>query len=75
MCLLQEVVYCESIKRELKTKPIYECRCYERLTTRVEDSTRLGGLEVVVLLIFIFLNSFFLKDVLCYRLPRRWNDG
>jgi hypothetical protein len=25
------VVYYESIKRELKTKPIYECRCEERL--------------------------------------------
>ena len=27
----------ESIKRELKTKPIYECRCDERLKTRVEE--------------------------------------
>ncbi len=25
------VVYYESIKRELKTRPIYECRCDERL--------------------------------------------
>ena len=32
------VVYYESIKRELKTKPIYECRCDERLETRVEGS-------------------------------------
>ena len=36
------VVYCESIKRDLKTKPMYECRCDERLKTRVEESTRLG---------------------------------
>ena len=36
------MVYYESIKRELKTKPIYECRCDERLKTRVEESTRLA---------------------------------
>ena len=35
------VVYYESLKRELKTKPIYDCRCDERLKTRVEESTRL----------------------------------
>ena len=28
-------VYYESLKRELKTKPIKECRCDERLQTRV----------------------------------------
>ena len=28
------VVYYESIKRELKTKPIHECRCDERLELR-----------------------------------------
>jgi hypothetical protein len=35
------LVYYESIKRELKIKPIYECRCDERLKTKVEESTRL----------------------------------
>ena len=30
------VVYYESIKRELKTEPINECRCDERLKSRVE---------------------------------------
>jgi hypothetical protein len=34
-------VYYESIKREVKTRPIYECRCDERLKTKVEESTRL----------------------------------
>jgi hypothetical protein len=34
------VVYYESRKRELKTKPIYECRCDERLKTKPEKSTR-----------------------------------
>jgi hypothetical protein len=41
----------ESINRDLKTKPVYECRCDERLKTKSEESTRLvytgflGGLE------------------------------
>ncbi len=34
-------VYYQSIKRELKTRPIYECRCDERLKTKTEESTRL----------------------------------
>ena len=33
------VVYYASIKRELKTEPLYECRCDERLKSRVEEST------------------------------------
>jgi hypothetical protein len=36
------VVYYESIKRELKTRPIYECRCDERLKPKGEESTRLA---------------------------------
>jgi hypothetical protein len=32
---VHRVVYYESIKREVKTRPIYECRCHERLTTCV----------------------------------------
>ncbi len=35
------VVYYESIKRELKIRPIYECRYDERLNTKFEESTRL----------------------------------
>ncbi len=35
------IVYYESRKRELKTRPIYECRCDERLKTKAEKSTRL----------------------------------
>jgi hypothetical protein len=48
---MDEVVYCKSIKRELKIKPIYEWRCDERLKTKAKGSTRvaytglLGGLE------------------------------
>ena len=35
------IVYYESIKREVKTRPRYECRCDERLKTKPEESTRL----------------------------------
>jgi len=35
-------VHYESIKRELKIRPIYECRCDERLKTKTEESTRLA---------------------------------
>ena len=41
------MVYYESIKRELKTRPIYEYRCDERLKTRVEKSTRLVCTQLV----------------------------
>jgi hypothetical protein len=30
------------VKVIIKTRPIYECRCDERLKTKVEKSTRLG---------------------------------
>ena len=33
--------YYESIKREIKIRPIYECRYDERLKTKAEESTRL----------------------------------
>jgi hypothetical protein len=32
----------EAIKRELKRRPIYECRCDETLKAKAEGSTRLG---------------------------------
>jgi hypothetical protein len=35
-------LYYELIKRELKTRPINECRSDERLNTKDEESTRLG---------------------------------
>ncbi len=34
------VVYYESIKRDLNTKPIYECRCDERLFTMNREIER-----------------------------------
>jgi hypothetical protein len=41
-------VYYESIKRELKIKPIYECRCDERLQTKTNRFTRLSYTGLVV---------------------------
>jgi hypothetical protein len=44
-------VYCETIKRELNRRLIYECRCDERRKAKAEGFTRLtlsglyGGLE------------------------------
>ena len=51
MCYLEPFVYYESTKRDLKIRPIYECRCDERLKTKAKEFTRLtytglfGGLE------------------------------
>ncbi len=39
--MMHNPVYYESINRELKTRPIYECRCDERLKIKAEESTRL----------------------------------
>ena len=36
-----EIVYYESIKRELKIRGIYKCRCDERLQTKTKKFTRL----------------------------------
>jgi len=38
----KNVVYYESIKRNLKIKCIYECRCYERLQTKTKEFTLLA---------------------------------
>jgi hypothetical protein len=35
-------LYYESIKGQLQTRPINECRCDERLKTEDEECTRLG---------------------------------
>jgi hypothetical protein len=39
---LDIVVYHETIKRDLMKRLIYECRCDERLKSKVERSTLLG---------------------------------
>jgi hypothetical protein len=42
------VVYYESIKRKLKIRCIYECRCDERLKTKTKEFTSLGYTGLVV---------------------------
>jgi hypothetical protein len=42
------VVYYESIKREIKIRCIYECRCDERLQTKTKEFTRLSHTGLVV---------------------------
>jgi hypothetical protein len=37
----RKILCYESTKRELKTRPINECRCDERLKSQAEESTRL----------------------------------
>ncbi len=44
----KDVVYYESIKRELETRPIYECRCDERLKIKAEESTHLAYTGLIV---------------------------
>ena len=38
---IPEVVYYESVKRELKIRSIYECRCDHRLQRKTKEFTRL----------------------------------
>jgi hypothetical protein len=44
----KSIVYYESIKRELKIRCIYECRCDERLQTKTKEFTRLAYTGLVV---------------------------
>ena len=44
----QNVVYYESIKRELQIKPTSECRCDERLQTKTKIFSRLSYTRLVV---------------------------
>jgi hypothetical protein len=49
VCLLcWVVVYYESIKREVKIRCIYECRCDERLQTKTKKFTRIVYTGLVV---------------------------
>jgi hypothetical protein len=41
-CEIVNIVYYESIKLELQTRPIYECRCDETLKGKTEESTCLA---------------------------------
>ena len=47
----------ESIKRELKTRSIYECRCDERLQTKTKEFTRLSYTGLVVELEYLKIET------------------
>ncbi len=67
-CRCNDVVYYESLKRDLKTKPINECRCDERLKTRVEESTLLACPRLVHFVRFFFVYYESIKRELNKRL-------
>jgi hypothetical protein len=46
--IIRSFVSYESIKRELKIRCIYECRCDERLQTKTQKFTRLTYTGLVV---------------------------
>ena len=46
--IVKKPVYYESIKRELKIRGIYECRCDERLQTKTKEFTSLTYTGLVV---------------------------
>jgi hypothetical protein len=56
------VVYYESIKRELKIRCIYECRCDERLQTKTKGFTRLTYTELVVELEHLKIETRFIDE-------------
>jgi hypothetical protein len=61
VCQRLVVVYYESIRHEVKIRPIYECRCDERLQTKAEESTRLaytgllGELAVFIIMCVVIM--------------------
>ena len=58
------VVYYESMKRELKTRPTYECHCDERLKTKAEASERLTYTELIVELEHLKIETTLLDEIL-----------
>ena len=54
---IKKVVYYESIKRKVKIKCIYECRCYERLQTKTKEFTRLAYTGLFMLSQIVYYES------------------
>jgi hypothetical protein len=57
VCVEERVVYYESMKRNLKIKPIYECRCDGSLQTKRFTCLSYTGLVKHVLVQFVLMNS------------------
>ena len=56
------VVYYKSIKREIQTRCIYECRCDERLRTKTKEFTRLVYTGLVVELEHLKIETRLIDD-------------
>ncbi len=61
----KKCVYYESIKRELKTRPIYECRCDERLKTKTEESMCLSYTGLIVELEHLKIKTTLIDEIFC----------
>ncbi len=57
-------VYYESIKRELKIRGIYECRCDERLQTKTKEFKRLVYTGLVLELEHLKIETRFIDEKL-----------
>ncbi len=57
------VIYFSSRKRELKTRPIYECRCDERLKTKAKGSTHLAYTGLLVELEHLKIETTLIDDM------------
>jgi hypothetical protein len=55
--MVDEVVYYESINRDLKRRLMYEYRCDERQKTKNEESTRLPDTGLVVEQLCVYYES------------------
>ena len=51
------VVYYESMKWKVQTRPLYECRCDERLKTKAEESTCLVYTVLIGMFILVYYES------------------
>jgi hypothetical protein len=60
------------MKRELKTRPIYLCRCDERLKTKDEESTRLSYTGLVVELEHLKIETRLIDEMFVFPLIKLW---
>jgi hypothetical protein len=67
-------VYYESIKRKLKTKYIWGCRCYERLQPNTKEFTRLSYTELVLELEHLKIEARLITEMFTNVMGERENE-
>ncbi len=72
---MYKVVYYKSRKRELETRPIYECRCDERLKTKAEESTRLAYTGLLVELEHLKIKTTLLVEMFASVMEKLTREG